>query len=119
MIVGLPDRALIGVMMFTFARVSAACGMNVADLFHQQRQLWVRLHECPPITRWRPTSPNTLSVFNLRTAEGSPSSRPSNVALMASAAAILAVHLLPSASRAGALLGHPQRQGSMRERQLR
>ena len=39
------DRALIGVMVFTFARVSAACGLNVADIFHQQRRLWVRLHE--------------------------------------------------------------------------
>src|SRR5262245_49578034 len=28
-----------------FARVSAACGLNVADIFHQQRRLWVRLHE--------------------------------------------------------------------------
>jgi site-specific recombinase XerD len=44
-IVGLRDRALIGVMVFTFARVSAACGLNVADIFHQQRRLWVRLHE--------------------------------------------------------------------------
>jgi site-specific recombinase XerC len=44
-VVGLRDRALIGVMVFTFARVSAACGMNVGDLFHQQRRLWVRLHE--------------------------------------------------------------------------
>jgi integrase len=43
--VGLRDRALIGVMVFTFARISAACGLNVADLFHQQRRLWVRLHE--------------------------------------------------------------------------
>jgi hypothetical protein len=32
-------------MVFTFARVSAACGLNVADIFHQQRRLWVRLHE--------------------------------------------------------------------------
>jgi integrase len=32
-------------MVFTFARVSAACGTNVADIFHQQRRLWVRLHE--------------------------------------------------------------------------
>ena len=44
-VLGLRDRALIGVMVFTFARVSAACGMNVADIFHQQRRLWVRLHE--------------------------------------------------------------------------
>jgi len=44
-VMGLRDRALIGVMVFTFARVSAACGLNVADIFHQQRRLWVRLHE--------------------------------------------------------------------------
>jgi site-specific recombinase XerD len=44
-VTGLRDRALIGVMVFTFARVSAACGLNVADIFHQQRRLWVRLHE--------------------------------------------------------------------------
>src|SRR5262249_60844717 len=42
-VVGLRDRALIGVMVFTFARISAACGMNVADIFPQQRRLWVRL----------------------------------------------------------------------------
>jgi hypothetical protein len=44
-VVGLRDRALIGVMVFTFARVSAACGLIVADIFHQQRRLWVKLHE--------------------------------------------------------------------------
>jgi site-specific recombinase XerD len=44
-VVGLRDRALIGVMVFTFARISAACGLNVADIFHQQRRLWLRLHE--------------------------------------------------------------------------
>jgi site-specific recombinase XerD len=44
-VVGLRDRALIGVMVFTFACISAACGLNVVDIFHQQRRLWVRLHE--------------------------------------------------------------------------
>ena len=44
-VTGLRDRGLIGVMVFTFARVSAACGLNVGDIFHQQRRLWVRLHE--------------------------------------------------------------------------
>jgi site-specific recombinase XerD len=44
-ILGLRDRALIGVMVFTFARISAACGMNVGDVFHQSRRVWVRLHE--------------------------------------------------------------------------
>jgi len=32
-------------MTFTFARVSAACGLDVGDVFHQQRRVWVRLHE--------------------------------------------------------------------------
>ena len=64
---GLRGRALIGVMVFTFARVSAACGLNVADIFHQQRRLWVRLHEggdtkCPATTRWKATSPSTSSA---------------------------------------------------------
>jgi len=44
-VLGLRDRAQIGVMVFTFARISAACGLNVSDIFHQQRRLWVRLHE--------------------------------------------------------------------------
>lgn len=44
-VVGLRDRALTGVMVFTFARISAACDLNVGDIFHQQRWLWVRLHE--------------------------------------------------------------------------
>ena len=32
-------------MVFTFARISVACGLNVGDIFHQQRRLWLRLHE--------------------------------------------------------------------------
>ena len=42
---GLRDRALIGVMVFTFARVNAVIGMKVADYFTQGRRGWVRLHE--------------------------------------------------------------------------
>jgi site-specific recombinase XerD len=44
-VIELRDRALIGVMVFTFARISAACSLNVADIFDQQRRLRVRLHE--------------------------------------------------------------------------
>jgi site-specific recombinase XerD len=43
--VGLRDRALIGLMVFSFARISAALGMKVEDAFTQNRRLWVRLHE--------------------------------------------------------------------------
>jgi integrase/recombinase XerD len=44
-LVGLRDRALIGVMIYTFARVSAAVSMNVKDVYQKQESLWVRLHE--------------------------------------------------------------------------
>jgi len=44
-LVGLRDRALIALMVFTFARVGAAAGMKVEDYFLQGRRGWVRLHE--------------------------------------------------------------------------
>jgi integrase/recombinase XerD len=42
---GLRDRALIGLMAYSFARVGAALQMKVADYFVQGRRRWVRLHE--------------------------------------------------------------------------
>jgi integrase/recombinase XerD len=42
---GLRDRALIGIMIYTFARVGAVLQMNVGDYFSQGRRDWVRLHE--------------------------------------------------------------------------
>ncbi len=42
---GLRDRALIGVMVYSFARVNAVIGMKVKDYFSQGRRGWVRLHE--------------------------------------------------------------------------
>jgi site-specific recombinase XerD len=44
-VVGLRDRALIGLMVYTFARVGAATSMNVEDWYFQGRRWWVRLHE--------------------------------------------------------------------------
>src|SRR5271154_2418993 len=44
-LIGLRDRALIGVMVYTFARVNAVIGMKVRDYFTQGRRGWVRLHE--------------------------------------------------------------------------
>jgi site-specific recombinase XerD len=43
--VGVRDRALIGLMVFSFARIGAALGMKVEDVFTQNRRLWVRLRE--------------------------------------------------------------------------
>jgi len=44
-VVGLRDRALIGLMVYTFARVGATVAMNVEDYYAQGRRFWVRLHE--------------------------------------------------------------------------
>lgn len=44
-LIGLRDRALIGLMVYTFARVGAALGMKVDDVYVQNRRTWVRLHE--------------------------------------------------------------------------
>ena len=37
--------ALIGLMVYSFARIGAAIGMRVDDVYAQNRRLWVRLHE--------------------------------------------------------------------------
>jgi site-specific recombinase XerD len=42
---GLRDRALIGLMVFSFARIGAALAMKVDDVFVRDRRLWVRLRE--------------------------------------------------------------------------
>ena len=42
---GLRDRALIGLMTYSFARIGAALAMEVRDVYVQNRRLWVRLHE--------------------------------------------------------------------------
>ena len=43
--IGLRDRALIGIMVYTFARVGAVIQMRLEDVYVQERRLWVRLHE--------------------------------------------------------------------------
>jgi integrase/recombinase XerC len=42
---GLRDRALIGLMVYSFARIGAALGMKVEDVYVQNRRLWVCLRE--------------------------------------------------------------------------
>lgn len=42
---GIRDRALIGLMVYSFARIGAALSMKVEDAYIQNRRLWVRLHE--------------------------------------------------------------------------
>ena len=61
---GLRDRALIGVMVYTFARVNAVIGMKVKDYFTQGRRGWctrkaARCTRCPATTRWKNCSTTT------------------------------------------------------------
>ena len=42
---GLRDRALIALMVYSFARIGASLGMAVEDVYTQNRRLWVRLRE--------------------------------------------------------------------------
>lgn len=42
---GLRDRALIALMLFTFARVGAAVAVDVDDIYQNGRRFWVRLKE--------------------------------------------------------------------------
>ena len=44
-LVGLRDRALLSVMVYSFARVSAVVGMRRQDYFLQGTRGWLRLHE--------------------------------------------------------------------------
>lgn len=44
-LIGLRDRALIAVMLYSFARVSAVVNMKVKDYYQNGRRCWIRLRE--------------------------------------------------------------------------
>ncbi len=44
-LIGLRDRALIALMTYSFARVSAAVGMRIEDYYAMGKRWWVRLNE--------------------------------------------------------------------------
>jgi len=44
-LIGLRDRALIGTMIYSFARVGAVLKMRAEDVYVQGRRTWLRLHE--------------------------------------------------------------------------
>lgn len=56
--VGLRDHALSGAMVYTFARVDAAIGVRVEDVYVQGRRTWVRLHEKGGMVREMPCHHN-------------------------------------------------------------
>jgi integrase/recombinase XerD len=44
-LLGLRDRALIGVMVYSFARIGAVVGMRGEDYYQNGKRWWLRLHE--------------------------------------------------------------------------
>lgn len=44
-LLALRDRALIGCMVYSFARIGAVLGMDVEDYYQQGKRWWIRLHE--------------------------------------------------------------------------
>jgi site-specific recombinase XerD len=44
-LIGLRDHALIGTMVYSFARVGATIAMKVGDVFQHRKRCWLRLHE--------------------------------------------------------------------------
>ena len=44
-LIGLRYRALVGTLLYTFARIDAATGMRVEDYYPVGKRWWVRLHE--------------------------------------------------------------------------
>ena len=44
-LIGIRDRAIIAVCLYSFARIEAALGMDVGDYYPQGKRWWFRLHE--------------------------------------------------------------------------
>ncbi len=77
--IGLRDRALVAVMTFTFARVSAVVNLKVEDYYPQKKRWWLRLREkngsvnempCHQSSKrtWMPTSRRPESETTARAA---------------------------------------------------
>jgi integrase len=63
-LIGLRDRALIGAMVYTFARVGATVTMRVGDYFDHRKRLWLRLHEKGGKRHEVPCHPNLEEYLN-------------------------------------------------------
>lgn len=63
-LIGLRDRALIGVMVYSFARVGAAVALRVGDYFQHRSRLWLRLQEKGGKRHEVPCHPNLEEYLN-------------------------------------------------------
>jgi integrase len=80
-VVGPRDRALIGLMVYSCARIGAALGMTVADVFTQNRRLWVRLREKGGKRHAMPCDHNLEEYLTAYLDGGEPACRPKGAAV--------------------------------------
>lgn len=59
---GLRDRALLALMLYTFARVGATTAMRVNDVYNLDKRTWVRLRKAASATRC-PATRSSLNTF--------------------------------------------------------
>ena len=71
---GLRDRALLSVMLYSFARVSAVLGMRRQDYFGQGSRRWLRLHEKGGKRHYAPAHHRAAAALD-NYVEGGPGSR--------------------------------------------
>jgi site-specific recombinase XerC len=75
-VIGLRDRALVGLMVYSFARIGAAIGMRVEDVYPQNRRLWVRLHKKGGKQHAMPCHHNLETYLHVYIAGAGPRERP-------------------------------------------
>ncbi len=63
-LIDLRDRCLIGVMAYTFARVSAACRLTAADYIDLGRQTYIRVNEKGGVEREIPCHPSLAEYLD-------------------------------------------------------
>ena len=61
-VVGLRDRAFLGVLVYSFARVGAAVSLRVADYYTQGPRSFFRLHREGRAVQRRPRAPHSASL---------------------------------------------------------
>lgn len=98
-VIGLRDRALIGLMVYAFARIGAAIGMRVGDVVTQNRRLWVRRPEKGGKPHAMPCHHDLESYLHAYIDGAGLAGDPKAL-------------LLQSCSRAGRLAGNPLRQAN-------
>lgn len=63
-VIGLRDRALISLLVYSFARIGAALAMNVNDYYRRNGGVWIRLHEKGGKHHEMPAHPELIAAMD-------------------------------------------------------